>query len=243
MKTIIQIVGMLLLTSCAWAEDYSGNWTGQVNQQAVYAQLNNTNQHLRGRLEMQGYIYQLSCKASADSDNTDFTGVLMDQAGMQAPIDINAKDASHLSVKVYLNGKQLDPIDFELALQNKLSNTQEPQPDSQLDNNLLGTWVYSESYTSDGFGAAYQEKVTFYPNGQLQYGDNAIGAGTGDVHVINNGSDNLSNTLWKVHQLANGDRHLYVQENGRWLVYGRYYIENGRMLITKADGSKEFWQR
>lgn len=48
---------------------------------------------------------------------------------------------------------------------------------------------------------------------------------------------------WRIDVQANGNRHLYIQEAGGWQLYGRYYIEEGRMLVTKPDGSREFWRR
>lgn len=238
MRTLFQacILLLSLFVNQAWAE--TTNWQGQVNQMDVKARLTLIANKVSGTIEVQGYSYQVDARNAQQGAQ----GTLIDANGSSIPLLIYQQGAG-LLVNAYTQGQFAEPLSFTLT-QVASFVSQQPSPQAStgnLDPALLGVWLYSESYTSNDFAGAYQERVIFYANGTLAIGS-AAGAGGSHSHVMSGYGDSAT-YAWKVKVQASGDRHLFVKEAGQWQLYGRYYIENGRMLVTKADGSREFWRK
>ena len=224
-----------MLFQLAYAQ--TTQWQGDLNGEGIVSELFLNGEQLSGHITVQGYRYQVQ----AIHRNGEAIGSLLDQTGTAIPLMLR-ESGSSLLVQAYNQGESAPPLEFMLNPKGSTSQNANKPASGNLDTALIGLWVYSESYTSGDFGGAYQEKAYFYPNGQLGIGS-AVGAGNGGSQVYGNDSAPVSAYRWKIQIQNNGNRHLYVESDGQWQLYGRYYIEDGRMLITKADGSREFWRR
>lgn len=250
MKVVRQLwVLMLIWTPVLFAQ--TASWEGQLNGAPIVSELALQGDDMTGHITVQGYRYRVQ----ATNSDSGAQGVLIDQSGVTIPLVIQMQ-GSALAVQAYNEGIDVEPLEFLLhrvgsshqgGSQSSSQARAKPAPNAvapagQLDPALVGLWVYSESYTSNDFGGSYQEKAYFYPDGRLGIGS-AVGAGNGGAHVYGNDSGPNAFYRWQIKVQPNGNRHLYIEEAGSWQLYGRYYIEDGRMLVTKADGSREFWRR
>jgi hypothetical protein len=166
-----------------------------------------------------------------------------------------------------LNGSQL-PLNFTLNANGQTANlainftkneaasaapttTAPPQYSKQQlpsgatnDPNLVGKWTKNESYNS-GYGDNFQsgsfsQSMILFADGSVSDGGSRAGvSGSNYSGYSQGGGQALPNVLW-----YNINNQLYLQatENGKsqTIHLGRYYIENGKMLITGANGQKLF---
>ncbi|MCV6614904.1 MAG: hypothetical protein OIF35_07995 [Cellvibrionaceae bacterium] len=232
LKFLAAFVGLLASAGISAAAQ---QWYGQLQGQTVQAGLMASAGQLSGWVSVQGYRYQLHTQGQGGS----YQGVVIDQAGGQIPALVS-QQGNVLQLKVYTNGPQAMPLSVQLRPA-ALQQHSQASPAGQLDPALIGRWVYSESYSSGEHGFGYQNWVQLDGNGFVFSAEQSFGGGPG-VNVIG-GQQPGSAARWQVQVAANGDRHLYINEGGGWQLYGRYYIEAGRMLITLANGEKEFWRR
>ena len=113
---------------------------------------------------------------------------------------------------------------------------------------LIGTWtkeeLYNSGYGDNYMGAGFSESMTFLSDGQLSEGgssatmsgSNYSGQSTGQ------GSGIIPGVKW--YTIGN-QLYMQVTENGQTqeVHLGRYYVENGNMLITGTNGEKILLKR
>lgn len=113
---------------------------------------------------------------------------------------------------------------------------------------IVGQWSRSESYSS-GSGDSYfsgttQSSMVFNADGSLIDGGSRTVVGgsnyTGDTGTSK--AKPLEGVSW---YSENNNIYLVVSQNGKsqTVKLGRYYIENGKMLITGDNGKKELFYR
>lgn len=143
-------------------------------------------------------------------------------------------------------------IDFvregsELPASTSTGHVSQDAPDLPKDathpHDLIGTWtkeeLYNSGYGDNYMGAGFSESMTFLSDGQLSEGgssatmsgSNYSGQSTGQ------GSGIIPGVKW--YTIGN-QLYMQVTENGQTqeVHLGRYYIENGNMLITGTNGEK-----
>lgn len=113
------------------------------------------------------------------------------------------------------------------------------------DQNVIGTWVkesnYSTGYASNGsYGAmSTRESMVFYADGAMGDGGSSTTVGGSNFSGSSSGAGTgkIPGLYWWTEQ---NKILLHITENGKsqQLELGRYYIENGRMLITGTNGEK-----
>ncbi|GAA6152914.1 hypothetical protein [Pseudoteredinibacter isoporae] len=237
-----------LLGSISMALSYSGTWDSQNNGHAialpVQADLRHDQQQLKGSIVVDNYRYELQSHLQGSS----FRGLLTDQSGAQVPVQAQLHADRSINLRIYVQGAFAEPQTLQLRPDGNQTQPQERQPQAHqsqaqqsLDYQLIGRWVYSESYTSGEYAFGSQDWVELSSNGEVHSASQSFGGGP-DSNVISGAQPELVGR-WRVQQNTNGDRLLSLQESGQWYVYGRYYIEHGRMLITRPNGEKEFWRQ
>ncbi len=112
------------------------------------------------------------------------------------------------------------------------------------DPNLVGKWTKNESYNS-GYGdnamsGSFSQSMVFFADGSVSDGGSRAGiSGSNYSGSSQGGSQALPNVLW-----YNIDNQLYIQATDKGKAQtvhlGRYYIENGKLLITGTNGQKLF---
>ncbi len=108
---------------------------------------------------------------------------------------------------------------------------------------LIGTWAKEELYQSGAgdnyMGAGFSESMTFLPGGQLaDAGSEAYISGN---QYSGQSSSQGLNIIPGVSWFTVGNQlYLKASENGMEETYhlGKYYIENGHLLITSTNGEK-----
>ncbi len=118
-------------------------------------------------------------------------------------------------------------------------------PNKPRDGNVVGTWVkesnYSSGYSSNGsYGAmSSRESLVFYADGSMADGGSSTVVGGSNFSGSSSGAGSgvVPGLYWWT---ENSKIYLHITEGGKsqQLELGRYYIENGRMLITGANGEK-----
>ena len=115
------------------------------------------------------------------------------------------------------------------------------------DPNLVGNWVKNESYNSgygsDAMSGSFSQSMLLFADGSMGDGGSRVGvSGSNYSGSSQGGAQALPNVVW-----YNIENQLYVQgiENGQTQTVhlGRYYIEDGKLLITGTNGKKLFLQK
>ncbi|NHN24501.1 hypothetical protein FIA58_002330 [Flavobacterium jejuense] len=125
------------------------------------------------------------------------------------------------------------------------SNTNQPKKNAGTDRDqaLVGVWKQEQLYSSGSgdafFGGSVTQKVVFYPDGSIA---------DGGSQATMSGSDYSGNSTSGYVGKAAGvswstkNKHLYItitQNNQTQTAdAGKYYVENGKMLITDQNGNK-----
>lgn len=118
-------------------------------------------------------------------------------------------------------------------------------PNKPRDKNVIGTWVkesnYSSGYGSNGsYGAMNtRESMVFHADGSMADGGSSTVVGGSNFSGSSSGSGNgvVPGVYWWT---ENNKIYLHITEGGKsqQVELGRYFIENGRMLITSNNGKK-----
>ncbi len=235
---------LLLLSSMSYAASYLGSFesyaNGTLTSLPVQAELQRKQNRFSGTLLIDNYRYQLN----STMQNEVFKGQLTDQSGGQVPVQLHAQKDNTLRLSIYLNGELSNPQTIVLKADSESAqkpSAASPHPNQSLDHRLIGRWVYSDSYTSGEYAFGAQDWVELSASGEVFSASQSFGGGP-DSNVIS-GAQRSPAGHWRVQQNGNGDRVLSLNDSGQWYLYGRYYIENGRMLITRTNGEKEFWRQ
>jgi hypothetical protein len=108
---------------------------------------------------------------------------------------------------------------------------------------LIGTWtkeeLYNSGYGDNYMGAGFSQSMTFLSNGQLS--DGGSSATMSGSNYSGQSSGQGSGVIPGVKWYTIGNQlYMQVTENGQTqeVHLGRYYIENGNMLITGTNGEK-----
>jgi hypothetical protein len=108
---------------------------------------------------------------------------------------------------------------------------------------LVGTWtkeeLYNSGYGDNYMGAGFSQSMTFLADGNLsEAGSSATMSGSNySGHSSGQGSGIIPGVKW--YTIGN-QLYMQVTENGQTqeVHLGKYYIENGNMLITGTNGEK-----
>ena len=235
---------------------FSGTYNGKYNGDNIVLMLQNSNNNaLVGKMtdSQQNYEVvatskdnQIQGKAVEKNLNLTFilNGQLVDsQLNMQMTLELNGQ-------------KQV--LDVVFIKQNNVTSATKPAtttPPQKVkfpngathDPNLVGMWTKSETYNSgsgDNFmGSNFEQSMVFFADGSVgEGGSRASISGSNYSGYTEGGARALPGVYW--YNIGN-QLYIYTTENGQTASthLGRYYIENGAMLITGVNGKKMLLQR
>jgi hypothetical protein len=138
-------------------------------------------------------------------------------------------------------------IEFvKTSLENKsFSNPIKAKNSSLRDSRVVGIWVKEQNYSS-GYGSngtygsmSSRESMVFNQDGTMSEGENStvIGGNNYSGTSSSNGGNVVAGLIWRT---DNSKIFLMITQDGKTqeVELGKYYIENGRMLITGTNGEK-----
>lgn len=138
-------------------------------------------------------------------------------------------------------------IPVSLKVSNKPSNATAKNPVSgrHRDRSIAGLWSKESNYSS-GYGSnntygsmSTKEYMEFLPDGRIATGGSSTVIGGSNYTGITSDRGNQVAEGWFWY--SEGNRiylHIVQQGQGQDVALGKYYIENGRMLITADNGVK-----
>lgn len=235
-------VFLLLLFSAATltAQDFSGTYTGTYNGDEVVMKLTTTTANTyTGTINDSQTTYAVA----AQSTGKNLKGTCTEKSlGLDMQLT-GVLTGATLSLNLSMMGAV---ITFEL----KKAGTQvavvaapsaQIPSDAKRDPAVVGRWTHQSNYNSGyGQGSMSSESVmVFYADGRLADGGSRTVTSGSDWSGSSSdqGSGVVEGVVWYTK-----DRQLYLQstENGKTetQLLGKYYIEDGKMLITAQNGNK-----
>ena len=215
---------------------WAGNYTGNINGTASTLSIQQNGDQITGQINAAGYLYNLSGNVSGNQSQGQLVdpqtlGVMNYQAVLQGNV---------LTLNLNANGSQLQLQFTKGNAQSRPSvqaNNQPKTNPAQLDQRIVGNWLYTDSYSSGEFSFASQYRLIVNPDGTYLYGDAKVAGGGPGVSGSSGGSG-MTRGHWK----TEGDI-IYIDEGVGWQPYARYYVEGNSMMMTFGDGSKQIWKR
>ena len=235
---------------------FSGTYNGKYNGDNIVLMLQNSNNNaLVGKMTDSQQNYEVvatgkdnQIQGKAVEKNLNLTFILNGQlVGNQL----------NMQMTLELNG-QKQVLDVVFMKQDKVISTIAPSTTtpsqkvkfpngSSHDPNLVGMWTKSETYNSgsgDNFmGSNFEQSMVFFADGSLGEGSSRASiSGSHYSGYTEGGARALPSVYW--YNIGN-QLYIYTTENGQTASthLGKYYIENGAMLITGVNGQKMLLQR
>jgi hypothetical protein len=231
--------------SGAQQEDFEGNYTGNINGTAATMRLKQDGSKISGSIDAGGYMYQVT----GTEDGQHFRGSVFDpqtQGTLQCQGNI---DGDQLNLVINTLDQSTGQYQ-EFKLEFKRDSGQATAADTREGNGagggittydrdpgLIGSWLYSESYTSGGYGFASQWRLIINADGTYLYGDAKVAGGGSGIGGASGGSG-YTRGQWGTRNMT-----IYINEGYGWQPYAGYYLEGASMLMKFADGSKQVWKR
>jgi hypothetical protein len=231
---------------------FVGKYTGQVNGDNIEMTLqNNGANSLNGNMKDSQQLYTVN----ASTNGNKLTGTAIESTmGLTFVLD-GTLSGNQISMKMTIEvGGQSNTMLVNFTKKGGVSQTTTATPpqyskaklpsNATNDPNLVGNWVkqehYSSGYGSDAMHGSFNQSMILLADGSVSDGGNQAGI-SGSFYSASSAGEvkALPNVSW--YNIAN---QLYLQatQNGQTQAVhlGQYYIENGKMLITGANGNKLF---
>lgn len=240
-------LGLILFSGISvWAQSgWSGTFEGVVNGDPAVMTLTSNGKTLSGTLKDSYQTYNINGEVSGNR----MAGDAVEQSlGLTMTIlgELKGSEAHMKLIVSFLGQNSETPFVLTRAgktAQSSKSQTSTPIVNGKRDPQVVGTWTKNETYNSgygDQFmGANFSQSMTFLANGQLAEGGSS--ASISGSNYSGRSSSGSGNMLEGVSWYTEGKNiYLNMVQNGKAqnVLLGRYYIENGKMLITGQDGTK-----
>lgn len=253
MKTHLIFAFLMIFSQIdAQVSAFVGTFKGQLNGDNLTMNLqNNGGNKLTGQLKDSYQTYAVNAAA----DGTKITGTAVEKTlgltfvmnGQLSGSQLNLKmtitvlgQSQTSDVTMYKNGATASTA--APAKSNDVKTTAKFPSGATHDRNLVGTWKKSETYNSgygDNFmGSSFEQSMIFFADGSMaDGGSRASMSGSNYSGSSQGGAQATPNLYW--YNIGN-QLYLYSTENGanQSVHLGKYYIENGAMLITGTNGKK-----
>ena len=239
MKQALNFILFLLLAIVHLkAQTFSGAFNGDINGTPATLTLQENGSQISGQINASGYIYTLNGTANGNNTNgklTDtqtqgamnFSGLLQ---GNNLTLSLSTVDGAKFELQFFWNGATTGGSQEQ-------NNNNGTVSVANLDQRVVGNWLYSKSYTSGEFSFANQYRLIIKPDGTYLYGDGKVAGGGPGVGGISEGGG-MSPGKWKTEK-----RVIHIDEGYGWQPYAKYYVEGNSMMLTFSDGSKQIWER
>lgn len=250
MKLFLSLGFLLTLSSLVFGQDFSGQYYGKYNGDNVTLSLETAGKNQwTGLMKDSGQEYQVTATNQGSSLKGKANCV-----ALSVSFDlIGQLNGNVLDVKINFMGIEM-PIIFTKsgssapAASAKTSTTMPALPaGAQHDPKLIGTWMQQENYNSgagmDGYFSS-NSYLAFNSDGTLTDlgNETMVGSNSGSGRSNNGGGGVVPGVKW------------YTEKNSLFLVatdgvktetarLGKYYIENGALLITADNGTKVLYYK
>jgi hypothetical protein len=116
---------------------------------------------------------------------------------------------------------------------------QQPVASAQLDQRLVGRWLYTHTYVSGDFTAASDTWFILNADGTYQYGGGRAAAGGAGSSMVTDRA-NMETGRWRAE-----DKTLYAMPEGssEWSVVGTYMVDDNNFLLKSGGGGKRIFSR
>lgn len=236
-------LGGQLGQTAAKDSEWSGTFSGSINGTNSVLTLDEKLGSLKGEINADGYIYELSGKISGSNSE----GTLSDKTtGGSVAFKANLQNGSKIELILFLSneyGQAVEvPLQFSRAEGKALAAVTAPVPAAEsnveLDPHLIGAWRHTETYTSGEFGTVSEWYMNINADGTYIYGDGVIAGGDENSSFYSGGDSGNTKGKWKSKQGI-----VYINNGYGWEAYAKYYVEGMSMLFTLSDGSKQLWEK
>lgn len=250
MKSILLFFFILAFSPLVFGQDFSGQYFGQYNGDNVHLTLESAGQNQwTGLMKDSGQEYNVTASNKGNNlkgiANCVALGVSFDLTGQL--------NGSVLDMKMNFMGLEMAVVftksggNAPSASATKSSAMPTLPSGAQHDPKLIGTWMQQENYNSgagmDGYFSS-NSYLAFNSDGTLTDlgSETMVGSNSGSGRSSNGGSGVVPGVKW------------YTEKNGLFLVatdgvktetarLGKYYIENGALLITADNGTKVLYYK
>jgi hypothetical protein len=107
-----------------------------------------------------------------------------------------------------------------------------------VDDALVGTWRYTDTYVSGDFSVATDYFMQFDPDGRAYVTDGRTAGGNFNAS-FDSGAGDVHQATWKAENKV-----LYFSDGtSGWQAYATYYAEPARMMLTYNNGKKQVWEK
>ena len=240
MKTLLSFLFTFVMTTL-FAQEYA-TWDGLFSGKLVGIEstLNGqiTDAKWNGIIDAGGYLFNL--EGSIDDKNVN--GTMSDpQTGTSIPFRASI---SGNQLTIYIH--DINPLsglaeDMELVFiktnQNVISSAPKPVGNANLDQRLVGSWRYTNSYVSGQFSFATDYFMQFNHDGTMLWTDGRTAGGGPDISM-DSGTGDVHSASWKIENKV-----IWLDGGNGWEYYAKYYEENGSMLLTYQNGNKQVWEK
>jgi hypothetical protein len=252
-------VVLLFMTATSTAQDFSGVFQGTepTEGRPVRVEIVQSGSNFRGVLQEQGTPNPMLLEGSISGKSLKGTatettfGVTMNLTGSLGGSQLNLQ----LSMENPFGG---EPIAILLQLERSTTpsgtadtapaaqSLSNPTPGKEHDPALVGAWFREQNYNSgygDNFGfMSSRSGLIFYADGSLADGGNQtqVGGSTWSGQSGGTGQGTVPGVFW----YTQGQRiYLQGEVNGQNFdaPIGKYYIEDGKMLLTTDSGEKQLF--
>jgi hypothetical protein len=241
MKTLLHLTLLSLFpTFCLQAQTLTGTYNGNIDGTPATLTLQQEGVDLRGQINANDYLYYLSGKASGNRSQ----GTLTDSQTQGVMNYEGSLVGNSFSLSISTGGGSPFVVQFNKGNApvgqsgGTLNSKTETVSSAQLDQRIVGNWLYTDSYSSGEYSFASQYRMIVKGDGTYLYGDGKVAGGGPGVSGTGGGGSEMSPGKWKT---ENGI--IYVNEGYGWQAYAKYYVESSSMMLTFGDGSKQVWKR
>ncbi len=260
MKSTLFFLFTTALISVGTAQNpFIGTFTGVLNGDNITLLLQSSTQNiLTGKMQDSQQTYEVNGTSNASK----MVGTAVEKT-MGLTFQLNGTiTGNHLLMNLtieVLGQKQEMQVDFvkqgavnsasKVDKQTPQYNTPKMPFGGKIDPNVVGKWVNEQHYNSGSggnfMGSTTTRSLIFFADGSMS--DGGSSATVSGSHYYGNSTDNgqpkpLPNMRWFVQ-----NQHIFIvgMENGQTQTadLGKYYIENGAMLITGNNGQKLLLQK
>ncbi|MBK9495865.1 MAG: hypothetical protein IT475_14930 [Aquimonas sp.] len=235
----------------ALATTVAGRYQGMLSGEPVALQLREEGHRVIGVLSDSTYSYEVEASVAGQH----LTGrAVQAELGLMVTLDgpIRA-DGLDLNVSLTLLGETAsERVWFARSGSQSAAPREQTQQapraasSGQRDPAMVGHWVHEELYNSgsgaDFMGSSSTQSMVLLADGRIANGGSAVHMGGSNYSGYSSdaGGEIVAGASWSTR-----DQHLWVSEDasGQQVDLGRYYVENGRLLLTGNNGKKLLFTR
>ena len=242
---------LLAATTPVLASSVAGSYQGMLSGEPVALQLQQDGHRISGTLSDTTYSYELE----ATVDGLRLSGrAIQPELGLIVTLEGPIRpDGLDLNISLTLLGQTAtERVWFSRrgtargSDREQAADAPRAAPSGQRDPAMIGHWVHEELYNSgsgaDFMGTSNTQSMVLLADGRIANGGSAVHMGGSNYSGYSSdaGGDVVAGASWSTR-----DQHLWFSEDatGQQVDLGRYFVENGRLLLTGNNGQKMLFTR